>query len=145
MTSQTPSLAEAIALIESAAALLAKAESLWPKAIDGAFPAPPPPEAALIEELLHVATHETGNTLGFMLQDMKHLLMRVALRAKYPMFDARQIDEIVQRGWSTGFIHELHASHSSMSLAELSALVKSLCTEWGRLPSVSCAPATVRG
>jgi hypothetical protein len=49
------------------------------------------------------------------------------------MFSDEQLARIVSRGWSTTLVGEIHSEHSDLSLAELSALVKGLCTEWSAL------------
>jgi len=74
----TPSLADLLAQLREAAALLLGAERAWPPALEKADLQAYGAEAEAIEELLHVATHETGNQLGFMLQDIDGLLARVA-------------------------------------------------------------------
>jgi len=140
------SLAEIIALIEKAVALLSSAEGAWPQAVEdelvgtaligAAFVGTAAPEVPAIEELLHVATHETASALSFTLQDIQSLLARLSIRAKYKMFSNERFDKIVSRGWSTSLVSELHKQHPEISLAELSALVKSLCADWGRLPRV---------
>jgi hypothetical protein len=140
-SNQQVSLAEILASIEQAVALLSSAERAWPGAVESesasaAFVGAAAPEVPAIEELLHVATHETANTLALTLQDIQSLLARLRIRAKYKMFSHEQFDKIASRGWSTSLVSELHKQHPEISLVELSALVKGLCAQWGRLPRV---------
>lgn len=131
------SLPEVISLIEEAAELLGNAEHEYERAIQDANLPQDAPEIATLEEHLHVATHETGNALGFALQDIKGLLARLDLRRKYAVFALEHVQRITEQGWSTPFVYELHQHYSSLSLPELSALVKGLSEEWSLLPKLS--------
>jgi hypothetical protein len=83
VSTQPTSLAEIIVLIERAAGLLTSAEGAWLPAVETELSGMTAPEVAAIEELFHVATHETANALAFTVQDIQNLLARLAVRAKY--------------------------------------------------------------
>lgn len=138
-TRPRPGLAEVLALLDSALRQLGRAEAGWSDALDDVNLPAGLPEAALLEDLLHGATHELGSTLGFYLQDIRGLMMRVDVRRKYPLFDAAEFDEIVRRGWSTGLVRELQVRHVEVPLADLSAQIKGMCVEWGGLPKLAAA------
>ena len=131
------SLADILAQLREAAGLLRSAERLWPEVLAQSKLQTYVREAAAIEDLLHVATHETENQLGFVLQDIERVLARVALRKQYDMFQYEEIDRIVATGWSTNFVRELHKNHPAVPIRTLSAQVKGLCTDWGRLKDVA--------
>jgi hypothetical protein len=90
------------------------------------------PEATRLDELLHMATHESASALAFLLQDIEGVLSRVRVRRKFAMFTRSQFDRIIERGWSTGLAREMRKELPALSLAELSAQIKRLCEEWGR-------------
>lgn len=131
------SFSEVISLIEEAARLLGNAEHQCGRAIREAGLPENAPELAALEERLHMATHETCSALGFALHDIQGLLARLDLRKKYAVFALEHFQRIAEQGWSTPLVHELHQSYSSLSLPELSALVKSLSEEWSLLPKLS--------
>jgi hypothetical protein len=87
-----------------------------------------------LEERLHVVTHETCSNFGFALADIRGLLARLNLRRKYAVFDREHFQRIAEQGWSIPVVSELHQRYPSLSLRELSALVKGLSQEWGLLP-----------
>ena len=118
-----------LAQIRQAQSLLSVAEQAWPHVLECADA----PEAALLEDLLHIATHETQSHLGFLVQDIDGLLARLALRRKYAQFSHAEIDRIVAQGWSTPLVQSLHDAHPDLPLAELSAAAKELCREWAAL------------
>jgi len=119
--------------------LLRAVERAVPQAMENAHLRAHPREAAAIEDLFHVATHETESQLGFVLQDIERLLDQVSVRERYPMFRYEEVDHIVAAGWSTTLVRELHEHHPEVPLRTLSAQVKGLCTEWGRLKKVSAS------
>lgn len=135
-SNKTHSVIEIVVLIEKAIGLLTDAEGEWSNAVESEFEGAKTREILAIEELLHVATHETASTLAFAVQDLHSLLARLDVRAKYKMFSGEQFDRIVSQGWSTSFVKELHKQHPNTSLVELSVLVKEICAEWGRLRKV---------
>lgn len=92
------------------------------------------PEVAAIQELLHDATHEAVTQLDGDIWEIRQLLARLDLRARYGMFSREQLAHIISQGWSTTLVHEIHGQHPDLSLAELSALVKRVCTDRGRPP-----------
>lgn len=135
------SLSEIVDLIEKARNLLAQAECLWPDILEQELGASNLPEVTVVEELLHMATHEEASTLAFAIQDIETLLARVAVKSKYRVFDSQQFQYIVSSGWSTRLANELHEQIPQISLPELSALIKDMCAEWNGLPKVMCSMA----
>jgi len=142
---QTPSLAALLAQLQHAAALLRDAERAWPRALAQAGLQAHAAEVAAIEDLLHVATHETESQLGFLLQDIDRLLAQVALRKQYDMFQYEEVDRIVASGWSAPFVRELHRDHPSIPIGTLSAQVKGLCADWGRLEKITASRKNAQG
>jgi hypothetical protein len=122
---------EISALIGRAEELLREAEAAWPQLLVIAAGGVESRETDALEDLLHVATHETASQLGLALQEMTRHLARLELRRQYTMFSPAEFDMIVARGWSTPLVGELHGAHPAISLREFSALVKRLCAEWG--------------
>jgi hypothetical protein len=136
VSAATQSIGEVLQDVKAAIALLESAERAWPNALRAAFPNAESPEASHAEELLHCATHETSNALAFLVQDIEALLARGRVRQKFAFFVPTQFQRIVERGWSTGLVQELHQELPWISLPELSAQIKHLCAEWASLPNV---------
>ena len=139
MASSGRSLTTLLQDLRTAASLLEVAERDWPDALRAELPDEEMPEVSQVEELLHVATHETASALAMTLQDIDALLQRVQLRRRFAIFSGEQFDRIVREGWSTRLAAELRGEIPSISLAEISAHVRQLCTDWGRLPRVAAA------
>jgi hypothetical protein len=126
--------------LEGAVQRLESAQGIRPAALQNlALPADAP-EVGLLEELLNSATHETASSLAFLLQDIRALLRKIAARQRFPCFTVRQIERITEQGWSTPLVEELHRELPSLSLPELSALVKQLCAEWSKIPRIADNP-----
>lgn len=90
----------------------------------------------MLEELLHCATHETGNSLGFLIQDIETLQARLRVRRKYSFFSAHQFNRVVQEGWSLQLLQELRNEHPEKDMEGLSSSVKQLRNEWSSLPRI---------
>lgn len=131
-----------LALLRQAGALLRQAEGAWPQALDSANAGADLPEAQIVEDLLHRATHEADTELGFIVQDIERLLERMEIRRAYAIFGNEELDSIVARGWSTTLVREIRALHPDIPIAELSCLVKALCARWGRLEKVAALSAS---
>lgn len=136
MSRRNPTLEETLAQVTQATELLRSVEGGFPEGLAGELGPESTPEAAAIEELLHIATHELSSTLGFILQDIRHLQMRGELRRKFAQFSVDRIESIVAQGWSMGLVRELHRELPDLPLKELSAEIRSLCDEWAALPKV---------
>ena len=134
MAGNPKSLIDVEALIEQAVELLRTAEGEWEAALAAELLPQGGTELEEFEAVLHVATHETGNQLGFLLQDLKYLHARASLRLKYALFDRDEFERITVVGWSIGLVDELHKRHPSASHSEISELVKRLSGEWCELP-----------
>jgi hypothetical protein len=134
MSAQSSSLPEVISLIEGAATILGNAECKWERALRDANLPQDAPEFAALEERLHVVTHENRSVLELSLLEIEGLIARLNLRRKYAVFDFDRFQRITEHGWSTPLVYELHQRYSSLSLHELSALIKGLSKEWGLLP-----------
>jgi hypothetical protein len=134
MSNQHTSLAEIIALLERAASLLASADHTWWEAAERELGGIDAPEVAEIKERLHSATHEAGTQLEGDIWDIRQLLARLDVRARYEMFSNEQFAHIVSHGWSTALVYAIRGQHPDLSLAELSALVKRVCADWGKRP-----------
>jgi hypothetical protein len=139
MTTSGRSLAEILRDVNHSIALLEGADRDWPDALGAELPGRDVPEVSRIEDLLHAATHETATTLALTLQDVEVLLQRVRLRRKFSTFSAAQLERIVREGWSTRLAADMRTEFPSMTLAELSAHMKELCTDWEKLPKLASA------
>ncbi|HSD39664.1 MAG TPA: hypothetical protein VLC92_19320 [Rhodocyclaceae bacterium] len=135
MPSVARSIIEVVQDIKTAVALLESAERWWPSVMQIANQTSQGPEASQLEDLLHRATHETSNSLAFLVQDIEALLALSRVRQKFAVFTPNQFDRIVEKGWSTGLVQELHQELPSISLSELSAQIKHLLAEWSGLPN----------
>lgn len=133
------SIVQVIELLEQAENALAQAEGLWELALERELASFSAPEIALLEDLFQASTHETRNSLGFWIQDIKVLLERIRIRKKFAIFTQDQFQEIVSSGWSTRLVAKLHGEIPEKTLAELSVLLKELCLEWGSVPKVLCS------
>ncbi len=133
MSTPSSSLSEVISLIAEAAKLLGDAEHKYERTIQDAHLPHDAPEVSTLEDHLHIVTHETSNTLALAVQHLEGLLRRLDLRRKYEVFALEHFQRITEQGWSTPLVHELHQHHPSLSLSELSALVKGLSEEWSHL------------
>ena len=136
MSTTTRSINEILRDIKAAMALLGSAECTWEDVLQAAIPDQTSPEALLIEDLLHSATHKTFSQLAFIVHDVQALLERNRVRQKFSMFTLRQFQRILEQGWSTKLAQELHREFPLLGLAELSSQIKHLCTEWENLPKV---------
>ena len=92
-----------------------------------------------LEELLHIATHETASSLGLTLQEIFTLRQRLAIRRRYGIFTEPEFERIISQGWSTRLVRELHNSMAEGSAPDqktLSALVKAVQQEWQSIPAL---------
>jgi hypothetical protein len=128
------SIGEVVKSIKAALKLLESAEHEWPSSMQVIPQAVP--EVSQLEELFHCATHETSSTLAFLVHDIETLLARIHVRQKFAIFTPSQFNLIVDSGWSTGLIQELHQQLPAYDLLELSAQIKHLCSDWSTLPNV---------
>ncbi|MFN3437722.1 MAG: hypothetical protein ACK41V_08530 [Acidovorax sp.] len=134
----TQSLDEVLSMLTHASDLLNSADRAWPDAFEREFAGLDAPERLPLEEQLHLVSHETG--LAFAIQDIRLLIAKLRVRARYKVFSHKQFDYIVSRGWTTGLVTEIHVQHPTRSLAEISGLVKGACYEWGEVAHVSSPP-----
>ena len=136
------SLVEALNLIENAKNLLMQAEGIWPDVFEKNFGSYNFPEVTLLEELLHISTHEESSTLVFLLQDINALLSRITIKAKYKIFNQQQFQLIISTGWSVKLAKTIHSQLPEHSLFTVSEQIKSLCNEWSVLPKIMCSIAS---
>ncbi|MCL2310262.1 MAG: hypothetical protein FWC42_08340 [Proteobacteria bacterium] len=135
MSSENRPIGEVVNNIKAAIKLLESAEHEWPNAMQDVPQAIP--EASQLEELLHCATHETSSTLAFLVRDIETLFARIRIRQEFAVFATDQVNRIVESGWSVGLVQEIHQQLPALSLPELSAQIKRLCSEWSDLPKVA--------
>lgn len=128
------SLAAVLQTIAKASALLSQAEAEWPEAFAVTPMLDSAPEAGAIEDLLQAATHETVTTLAFTQRELETLLARLAVRQRYAVLNRNQFDLIVNNGWSTKLVYQLHQELPSIPLLELATMLKQVSEEWAKLP-----------
>lgn len=131
----TKTLDEVLSMLTHASDFLDSADRAWPDAFEREFAGLDAPELLPLEEQLHMVTHESG--LAFAIQDIRRLIAKLRVRARYKMFSHKQFDHIVSRGWTTGLVTEIHIEHPARSLAEISGLIKGACFEWEEIAHAS--------
>jgi hypothetical protein len=90
----------------------------------------------IAHEILHIASHETGTTVGFALQDLQLICKRLEIRLQYPFLTDRLFDRIITTQWSVHLVKEVEeqlATLDSMPIQETSTVIKKIQSEWSRL------------
>jgi len=89
-----------------------------------------------IEDKFHIATHETGSNLGFIISDLKLTLKKYEVRLNYPILSDEEFEKITKNEFSTSLIQEIKTSISlrtSIELLEASKLIKKVKKEFNIL------------
>lgn len=126
--------AEAIA---SACDLLRAAERIVSDELGDSLGSEGNPDLLRLEEVLHIATHEAGSHLGFLLNDMAILRLRINVRREFSMLRQAEFEEVVSQSWSLALVVRLHhqiAQRQPMTLAQASEIIKQAQAKWSRLP-----------
>jgi len=100
-----------------------------------------PADRELLEELIHVATHELGSQLSFLVRDLRVLSRRIAVRRRHvDALTDEEFETVISSPWSLELVRTTAAARGLRSPEELHALsrcLRELQAEWSAIPSLS--------
>ncbi len=126
-----------ISKIESARKLLQEAEKEGLIALDK-FKESNFQLLPILEEAIHQATHEIESSLGFAVSDLSLLNNKIQCRLRYSIFTDQEFDKITTT-WSVSLVDQIHkivALRQSISLKEVSDIIKRLIKEWSEIGEI---------
>lgn len=92
--------------------------------------------AIRLREALDATTQGMSGKLGMLRSDILRLVPRVTLRQKYPQLTDAEFEKIINEEWSIPLVQHIHEQlriRESVTLRDVSQLLKEIKREWSRL------------